>query len=156
MWGPARQSFLTFTFHPEPQELVRQDLKYREVSESYVNSACQIIISRINLSQWTHALLRGPRGAALCWNVPRTPGTSCRWGEHSSQCLGIAISCLFYRSGKVNNKIPLCASNVTYEEYSQRLEISLQELPQAIFQLHKCHLIFWLNQSLHKHRQSLR
>lgn len=130
---------------------MRQHLKYRKVSESYVNSEWQINISRISLSQWTCAWLRGPRRAALCWKPPWTRGINCRWGEHSSQCLGIDISWPFYRAVNANNK---CASNVANKKDSKRLEISIQKLWPAIFQLHKCQLIFWLNRSLRKSLKS--
>lgn len=141
-----------FIIRSELQNPERKYLKYRKVSESHVNSEWQIIISRISRSQWICAQLRGLRRAALCLKVPRTLQRRCRLREHSSQCLRMNISWSFYRDMNADSKIPNTKSNVVNTNDLQRLESSLQELLQAIFQLHKCQLIFWLNHSLHKQR----
>lgn len=135
-----------FIVCPELQKLKRQHLKYGKVSGSYVNSEWQIIISRISLSQWICAQLRGLRREALCWKAPKTPGRRCRLGEHSSQCLRINIGWSFFQDVNADNKIPNTKSSMVNKKDLLRLETSLQKLPQAIFQLHKCQLIFWLNQ----------
>lgn len=122
-----------FIFHPQLQKLARQHLKYRKVSESYVNSEWQIIISRISLSRWTCPQLRGLRRAALCWKTPNfTPGRSCRLGQHSSQCLRTDISWPFYRDMNAD-KILNTKSNVANEKYLQRLENLPTGIPTSYF-----------------------